>query len=252
MKYFVLASGSKGNATVLAFKNTTILIDQGLSYTEFKKRLAVFAVDEKAIDAALFTHNHSDHVQATYHRLAGGNLYAPNGTLPNGAVFNLVLPYTSFMINDVKVTPLPISHDDPNGVGYLFETADEKVVYMTDTGYISTKNLSYMGNADLYIIEANHSPTLLLRTNRPFELIQRIISDTGHLSNEKTAHYLVELVGAKTKHIVLAHLSEEANTPETALKTIDDVFRKFGVDQSNLHVRVAGQYVPISGVLSDD
>lgn len=249
MKYFVLASGSKGNATVIKGPQTTLLIDLGLSLREYRNRLSLFSLKEEDVFAVLYTHKHGDHLTPQYSKVANGNIYAPAKTMPAEANYYEVKPYVSFMINEFKVTPLATSHDAPHSVGYVFETEDYKVVYMTDTGYISTRNLEYMTNANLYIIEANHNTTMLLQSNRPFDLIQRILSDTGHLANEATAHYLAEIVGPKTEAIVLAHLSEEANTPELALKAVDNVFRKFAIDQTGMNIVTAQQHTPISGEL---
>jgi phosphoribosyl 1,2-cyclic phosphodiesterase len=252
MKYFILASGSKGNATIIKGPHTKLLIDLGLSLKEYKERLNVFNLEEDRVFAVLFTHKHGDHITTQFNKVANGNIYAPANTLPFAAPYTEVKPYLPFIINEFKITPLPTSHDVSDSVGYILETDEYKVVYMTDTGYISTRNLELMKSADLYIMESNHSPGLLLKTNRPFDLIQRILSDEGHLSNEACAHYLAELVGPRTKHIVLAHLSEEANTPEAALETFDKVFRKYGIDQSKLKVVTANQYVPISGELNEN
>jgi phosphoribosyl 1,2-cyclic phosphodiesterase len=252
MKYYILASGSKANATLIRGPKTSVLIDLGLSLREYRNRLALFNIDENEVDAVLYTHKHSDHLTPQFPRVANGNIFAPKETLPEDASFYEVVPYVPFTINEFTVTPLPTSHDAPNSVGYILETDGHKVVYMTDTGYISTRNLSLMANASLYIIEANHSPTMLLQTNRPFDLIQRILSDTGHLSNEACAHYLAELIGPQTKAIVLAHLSEEANTPEVALATMDRVFRKFGIDQGSFKLVAAAQHIPLSGDLDAD
>ena len=252
MKYFVLASGSKANATVIQGPQTSILIDQGLSLKEYRNRLSLLNLHEEDIFAVLYTHKHSDHLTPQFPRVANGNIYAPSHTLPAEASYYEVIPYRSFKINEFTVTPLPTSHDAPASVGYVLETETSKTVCMTDTGYISSRNLEYMKNADLYIIEANHNTTMLLQTNRPFDLIQRILSDTGHLSNEACAHYLAEIIGPRTKEIVLAHLSEEANTPETALSALDKVFRKYGIDQSQFRVTAAQQYTPVWGEINED
>lgn len=249
MKYYILASGSKANATLIKGPKTAILIDLGLSLREYRNRLSLFDLDENEVDAVLYTHKHADHLTPQFPRVANGNIFAPNETLPADASFYEVTPYVPFTINEFTITPLPTSHDAPNSVGYILETDHDKVVYMTDTGYISTRNLALMANASLYIIEANHSPTMLLQTNRPFDLIQRILSDTGHLSNEASAHYLAELIGPRTKAIVLAHLSEEANSPEVALATMDKVFRKYGIDQSQFRLLAAAQHIPLAGDL---
>ena len=56
----------------------------------------------------------------------------------------------------------------------------------------------------------------------PYNIKQRILGDKEHLSNKDSARYLKKLSGPKTKHIVLAHLSEENNTEELALQTIQE------------------------------
>ena len=56
----------------------------------------------------------------------------------------------------------------------------------------------------------------------PRFLKERVISDTGHLSNKTTAKYLKNLVRDNTKYIVLAHLSEKNNTEEKVLEAIEE------------------------------
>lgn len=58
----LLASGSKGNATVIAAGPTTILVDAGLSCRELLRRMAQVGEDPEALDAVLITHEHLDHV----------------------------------------------------------------------------------------------------------------------------------------------------------------------------------------------
>lgn len=250
MKYFILASGSKGNATIIKGPQTKILIDMGLSLVEFRRRLQAMSLREEKIFATLYTHSHRDHLTPNYVYLTPNNIYAPPSVLPHGAEFTKVFNYKPFFINELKITALPTSHDAVNSVGYIIETNEHKIVLMTDTGYISQANLALMANADVYIIEANHNAKLLLETNRPFSLKQRIISDNGHLSNEESAHYIAEIVGPSTKEIILAHLSEEANTPEHALKAYEEVFQKYRIS-GNITIRIARQHTPIKGEIND-
>lgn len=252
MKYYILASGSKGNATIIKGKETTLLLDMGLTLKEFRNKLALFNLSEKEIDATIFTHDHTDHLKAHMALINGAQIFAPRSELLNGANYEVVKDYVPFSVGEFKVTPLPTSHDTLYSYGYVIENDKEKIVYMTDTGYISNQNLSLMKNADLYILEANHCPRLLLETNRPFSLIQRIMSDEGHLSNQKTGHYLAELIGPRTKEVVLAHLSEEANTPEVAIATVEEIFKKFGINQTKFNLRTAAQYTPLFGETSED
>jgi phosphoribosyl 1,2-cyclic phosphodiesterase len=58
----VLASGSKGNATVIAAGSTRILVDAGMSCRKLMKRMALAGEDPEALDAILITHEHVDHV----------------------------------------------------------------------------------------------------------------------------------------------------------------------------------------------
>jgi phosphoribosyl 1,2-cyclic phosphodiesterase len=58
----VLASGSKGNATIVASRSTRLLVDAGLSCRELLRRMALVEEDPAALDAILITHEHTDHV----------------------------------------------------------------------------------------------------------------------------------------------------------------------------------------------
>ena len=59
----VLASGSKGNSTIVASATTRILVDAGLSCRELMKRMRAAGEEPAALDAILITHEHQDHVQ---------------------------------------------------------------------------------------------------------------------------------------------------------------------------------------------
>src|SRR5437763_14510714 len=62
VKFCVLASGSSGNAVLLATGKTRILVDAGLSMKELGKRMAAMGENLEGIDAVLVTHEHSDHI----------------------------------------------------------------------------------------------------------------------------------------------------------------------------------------------
>jgi phosphoribosyl 1,2-cyclic phosphodiesterase len=59
----VLASGSKGNSSIVASASTRILVDAGLSCRELMKRMKSAGEDPASLDAILITHEHQDHVQ---------------------------------------------------------------------------------------------------------------------------------------------------------------------------------------------
>jgi phosphoribosyl 1,2-cyclic phosphodiesterase len=124
---------------------------------------------------------------------------------------------------------------------------------MTDTGCFLEENLPYIKNPTYLIIESNHDIKMLLNTKRTYELKNRILSDVGHLCNEDSAIAACEIIGKDTKEIILAHLSEEANTPECALAAYEKVFNHFGKDIKKYNVRCANQhYSLIGGNLDED
>ena len=58
----VLASGSKGNSTVISSSRTRVLVDAGLSCRELLRRMAMAGEDPAQLDAILITHEHQDHI----------------------------------------------------------------------------------------------------------------------------------------------------------------------------------------------
>ena len=62
MRMTVLASGSKGNSTVISSSRTRVLVDAGLSCRELMRRMALVGEDPSTLDAILITHEHQDHV----------------------------------------------------------------------------------------------------------------------------------------------------------------------------------------------
>ena len=86
---------------------------------------------------------------------------------------------------------------------------------------------------------------MLMATKRPLFLKNRILNDLGHLNNEYSARLMADVIGDKTKEIVLAHLSQEANTKEKALETYDKIFNEQKIDFKN--IKVASQVDVVSG-----
>ena len=245
MYFDIIASGSKGNATLVKHKDTLILIDLGITLMRLHEALTSLNLNLKDIDAAIFTHEHSDHLNGLK-CISPKKMYALKGTLPS-SLSNVVNNYESFIIKDIKITPFPVSHDAKNPCGYILESDDEKLVYMTDTGVFLEETLPYISNPNYLIIESNHDIQMEMRTHRSFALKQRILSEHGHLCNEDSAFAAIEILGDKTKEIILAHLSEEANTPEVALEAYKKVFNYKGIDIEKYHVRCASQNVATLG-----
>ena len=250
MYFNIIASGSKGNATIVIHKKTRILIDMGVSFDRLEKGLAEVNLTSKDITAALFTHDHTDHISGMRF-LSPSIMYGLEGTLPS-SLSHAVEALETFKIGDFEIIPFRTSHDATNPCGYLLKADDESLVYMTDTGCFLEENLPVIKNPTYLIIESNHDIKMLLKTNRPYELKNRILSDVGHLCNEDSAIATCEIIGKDTKEIVLAHLSEEANTPELALDAYQRIFKHFGKDISKYKVRCANQHVSLLGGNTDE
>ena len=183
MKYDVISSGSKGNCTLIFSKGHCIQIDFGISKKRVVDALKSYEKTFDDVEAVFVTHSHSDHC-AHIERAKDKIVFASTPSLPH--------------------FPHVIDH------------GEERLCYVTDSGFIPEKEFPYLINCDYYIFESNHDPEMLYTSSRPDCLIKRIISDKGHLSNQDSAYYLSIFIGDKTKEIVLAHLSEECNTPQLA------------------------------------
>ena len=173
-------------------------------------------------------------------------MYALEGTLPS-SLSNVINLYEPFMIGEFTITAFKTSHDATNPCGYLINDANESLMYMTDTGIFIEDNLPLVKNPTYLIIESNHDIKMLLATKRTFELKNRILSEYGHLCNEDSAIAAISIIGDKTKEITLAHLSEEANTPEAALEAYEKIFAHFHINKDKYLIRCANQWTSLSG-----
>lgn len=209
--------------------NTKLIIDMGISYLTLKRSLEENSLSFLDFQGILITHCHKDHTSglSTLINKTKLNVYIPKDMYDSLKEFvpkdRCVFIDDTFTINDISIELIHTSHDAPSSVGYIIENNNRSLVYVTDTGYINRKYLNKMVNKNLYFIESNHDEVMLMDGPYPRFLKDRVISDTGHLSNSTTSKYLKKLVGEKTKTIILAHLSEKNNTEEKALEEIKSV-----------------------------
>ena len=245
MYFHIIASGSKGNATLVVSNKTVLLIDMGISLTRLEEGLSEVNLSKNDITGALFTHNHTDHISGIKF-LSPKIMYGLEGTLPT-SLSNVVYLNKPFVIGDFTITPIETSHDATNPCAYLIKDKDSSLFYMTDTGVFVEETLPLIKDPTYLIIESNHDIKMLLHTDRPFELKNRIMSDHGHLCNEDSAIAAISIAGEHTKEIVLAHLSEEANAPEVALEAYDKIFKHFGLSMDKYKVKCANQWVSLTG-----
>ena len=217
MRFALLCSGSKGNSFYVEHEGTRVLIDCGGTKKYLFSALEKLKVGADQLNGLVVTHDHSDHV-SQIRFFQNIPVYSPV-TLPDLDVFE-VRPMQKFTIGSLIFTPVPLSHDAYHTTGYVIETGQEKLVYITDTGYLPSRYQPLLKGADYYVLECNHDVGMLMRTSRPQYLKQRICSDEGHLNNEDCAEALAHFIDLNTKLVVLAHISQQANTRELALHTV--------------------------------
>ena len=227
----VFASGSKGNITLIQIGDKKILIDLGVTYKYLCESLSYYQIDPKDITHVLITHAHKDHTSSLKTFIKNNNpiIYITPDALSAIEYLNdynnLSFEDKEFKLDDnITIKTINTSHDAKGSRGYIISADNHDLVYITDTGYINQKNLSLISNKELYIFESNHNTEMLMHGKYPNWLKQRVVSDVGHLSNEQAAYYLSKIIGDRTKKVILAHLSEENNTPDIALDTVINTF----------------------------
>jgi phosphoribosyl 1,2-cyclic phosphodiesterase len=222
----VLASGSKGNSTFIKTDKVSLLIDAGTNAKYLNEKLLLNSSSLDDIKYILITHTHTDHTSALKSII---KKYRPTIILSElmykdldylQDYDNVMFLQDNLYLDDVLVENIKTSHDTSDSRGYIITCANSSVVQITDTGYLNQKYFAKLKNKNMYIIESNHNVEMLMHGKYPNWLKARVNSDVGHLSNEACAFYLSKLIGDNTKKVILAHLSEENNTPSIALDTL--------------------------------
>lgn len=226
MRVITLASGSKGNCTLIEGSSTKLLVDAGISAKELERRLLLAGVKPKDVYGILVTHEHTDHTggirnfaikygtRIYVHRL----LYEFFKLEFFGIKDYQLIPFenSDFFINEFAITPFEVSHDAKHTNGFCFLYGGRKVTIATDIGYVTENNLQNFLYSDLMILECNHDIDMLVNGPYPLTLKRRILSKKGHLSNIDCAKTIAYLTQNGTKNFVLAHMSEKNNTEEKA------------------------------------
>lgn len=238
----VLASGSKGNSTLIATDRVKILIDAGKNQKYLETALNQIKLSLKDIDYILITHTHADHTSALKTIVKSHKptivltelMYQDLDYLKNYE--NILFLTDNLELEDLVIENIKTSHDTSDSRGYIVTQGNSSVVQITDTGYLNQKYFKKLQNKTIYIFESNHNIEMLMHGRYPKWLKSRVSSDVGHLSNESSAFYLTKLIGENTKEIILAHLSEENNTPELALETLNKEFAENNIKFNNIVV----------------
>ncbi|MBK6722753.1 MAG: hypothetical protein IPG58_05580 [Acidobacteria bacterium] len=127
-----------------------------------------------------------------------------------------------FRIGDIDFEPFSVPHDAVDNFGFVAKKDGVKVATLMDFGHITDLIKESLKGCDAIVVESNHSRDMLRACSvYTWELKQRIMSHTGHLSNEDLSDWLTVDFDGKARHIVLAHLSQRANEPHLARITAE-------------------------------
>jgi phosphoribosyl 1,2-cyclic phosphodiesterase len=262
LRVSILASGSSGNLTLLETERTRILVDAGLGKRETLARLAAIEKNLDRLDAVLITHEHTDHCNGLPQVLGlwKAPLYVTEATM---SALERVLPETfgkrlrglesiqagqCFSIGDIDVHAFAIPHDAADPIGFTFRTNGIKVAICTDLGYLPELVKVHLRGTDCLILESNHDLDMLKVGPYPWEVKQRVLSRTGHLSNHAVSEFLSDPEGFDScaRYLVLAHISQENNNPDLALLSAEEALRRRPAEFSfSGELFVASQHVPL-------
>lgn len=229
MHITTLASGSSGNCTLVSAGGTHILVDAGISMKRIGAGLQAMGLRPADINGVLVTHEHTDHVcglatMTKYHKIP---IYAPR-TVANYLrrtiagvedYLHTVTPGEPFGVGAAELLAFHTPHDAPESVGYRID-ADIRFGLCTDLGHVTDEVLDALTGVDAAVIESNHDEEMLRYGTYPYYLKRRILSDNGHLSNERAGQLAVHLAQGGAGQLILGHLSRENNLPALALQTV--------------------------------
>jgi phosphoribosyl 1,2-cyclic phosphodiesterase len=143
------------------------------------------------------------------------------------------------VVGDIEVVSFPVSHDAVAPCGYLLSAGGCRVCVVIDSGEVTQIMLDAMKQADLLILESNHDRERLLRGPYPYPLKQRILSSTGHLSNDQAAEAVLRTWRTDAvRWLWLSHLSRTNNTPKLALQSMRTRVKEARANLAQIHISV--------------
>ena len=265
LTFISFGSGSSGNCYYLATDTDALLIDIGVALKDsktvkgLKTNCREYGVSLSKIRHILVTHDHADHIKSvgTFSYQYDVPVYATRkvhaGITRNYCVKRKLAPNVvrfiekenPLQLGDFMVTPFEVPHDSSDNVGYFIEAGGVAFCIITDAGCVTEQMQQYIGRAQYLVIESNHDIEMVQNGPYPKFLKERILSQSGHLSNIDSAKAVAEHMTEQLRHVWLCHLSEENNHPELARKTYESVLRSYGiVPGTDLQLEVLKRTMP--------
>ena len=247
MRFTTLASGSKGNCSIIDDGQSSYLIDGGISPRTLETHLKISGFTPQRLRGLILTHTHGDHwnprllaycaekkIPWYLHKTHARTIY---DQLPEFKAFwesglaRFYLPNTPFeTAPGWNWFPVILSHDSSETFGFRLDIKNAQVPcvsigYLADLGIWNKALVEQFTDLDLLALEFNHDEDLQKNSKRPQFLIERIMGNEGHLSNYQAVCFLDYLkslgVSKLPKHLVQVHLSEQCNSPEHAQAALE-------------------------------
>jgi phosphoribosyl 1,2-cyclic phosphodiesterase len=226
-----LQSGSSGNCIYVEADGVRLLFDAGITGVQAQDRLAAHGRDIREVDAVIISHDHGDHIRhaGVFQRKFGIPIYVTPATLAAAAsrcTLGKLADIRHFRscdtikVGNALVHAVPTPHDGADGAAFVVEAGAKRLGVLTDLGHVFKDLGRLVASLDAVFLESNYDPAMLAAGPYPSYLKQRIKGPRGHLSNLESAELLVRAAESKRlQWACLAHLSEENNHPDVALKT---------------------------------
>jgi len=270
LQFAVLASGSSGNASLLRVGGFGVLIDLGLGPRVLAQRLSAVGAFWRDISVVLLTHTHGDHWKEksldqilrreipiychSCHQEYLASSCRPFAKLQNKELVQTYKGNQEIVLNSrLRFRPLLVRHDDPNTYGFRFDIAGEhgmagmRIGYLADLGCWNSDLAGDITEIDLLALEFNHDVEMEEASGRSPQLIERVLGDDGHLSNDQAAdllnHILHHSAPGKLRHLIQLHLSRECNQVSLAVQAAQAVRRKHGAG-FEIHTALQAQAGP--------
>jgi phosphoribosyl 1,2-cyclic phosphodiesterase len=253
MRLIPLASGSRGNATLVELGETRLLLDAGVSARQLTNRLQAVDVDPRSVRCMLVSHEHQDHARGAerFSKLHGVPLACTARTLdaldvsPVHVAEWWALPEDGCVeIGSIRVESFPVPHDAAQPVGFVLHGEGLRVGYALDLGHTTTLVRERLRGCEVLMVESNHDEALLRDGPYPWHLKQRVGGRMGHLSNDETAELLGQIVGPDCRAVVLAHLSEKNNTHALARRSAGRALQEAGGRRTEMRIAAARSVTP--------
>ena len=251
--FCALGSGSKGNSYLIGNGKNNILVDAGLSAKYICENLTDLGISPDQIDGVVITHEHMDHIAGirVFSKKFGVPVYANEKTMsailhkmPDMESKNLRTFKNSenFYIGSLDIAPFKTPHDSVCSCGFSVYSGINKIIVATDLGHMNSSVMENLKYSDILVLEANHDIDMLINGSYSPFLKQRVQGPRGHLSNDLCGQTLTKLLDFGLKQVILAHLSDENNTPEIAYNTVVKYLNEKGAqDKKDIFIDIAQQ-----------